>query len=136
MNYSEKLKSPKWQKKRLEVLNRDKFRCCTCGDEETELHVHHLKYTKEPYDAPLEDLQTLCKVCHNYFTFHNKDILKTFELNENEFERIFKVEQCIIVSYISSLFLFYVNGNELLYITCFDKKSKVLEKLFNSSNNG
>ena len=32
MNYSEQLKSPKWQKKRLEIMQRDKFTCQLCGD--------------------------------------------------------------------------------------------------------
>ena len=63
-SYSDKLKSPKWQKKRLNILNRDNFTCQLCGDTETELHVNHLKYTGEPYDAPNEDLETLCKHCH------------------------------------------------------------------------
>jgi hypothetical protein len=62
--YSEKLKSPKWQKKRLEILQRDNFTCQLCGDTETELHINHLKYTGEPHEAPNEDLETLCKVCH------------------------------------------------------------------------
>lgn len=70
MNYSEKLKSPKWQKKRLEILNRDNFKCCLCGDEKTELHVHHLKYTgANPENAPNKDLETLCKDCHSAKTF-------------------------------------------------------------------
>jgi 5-methylcytosine-specific restriction endonuclease McrA len=30
--YSELLKSPKWQKKRLEIMSRDKFTCKKCGD--------------------------------------------------------------------------------------------------------
>lgn len=62
--YYQKLQSPKWQKKRLEILNRDNFTCVKCGDTETQLHVHHKKYTKEPYDAPNKDLETLCKHCH------------------------------------------------------------------------
>lgn len=74
-NYSEKLKSPKWQKKRLEILNRDDFTCCKCGDKDTELHVHHLKYKVEPWDVPNEDLETLCKHCHKFLEFV-VDILK------------------------------------------------------------
>ena len=62
--YAEKLKNPKWQKKRLEVLSRDNFTCKFCGDTETTLHVHHKKYTGEPHDAPLKDLETLCEDCH------------------------------------------------------------------------
>jgi len=64
MTYSEKLKYPRWQKKRLEILNRDNWTCQLCGDTETEFHVHHKKYTKEPWDAPEEDLISYCKHCH------------------------------------------------------------------------
>lgn len=64
MNYSEKLKDPRWQKKRLEVLERDSFTCQCCGDKEMELHVHHHKYSGDPWDTLLSDLITYCKVCH------------------------------------------------------------------------
>lgn len=62
--YSEKLKNPKWQKKRLEILQRDNFKCSKCADTETELQIHHLKYTGNPWDAPNENLITVCKHCH------------------------------------------------------------------------
>lgn len=65
MTYKEKLKDPKWQKKRLEILQRDEFKCCYCNDTETELQIHHLKYTLEPWNAPNKDLITLCKHCHS-----------------------------------------------------------------------
>jgi len=64
MTYSEKLKDPRWQKKRLEVLNRDGFKCSYCDDEKTTLHVHHLKYNKNPWDVEIESLSTLCEDCH------------------------------------------------------------------------
>jgi len=65
-NYSELLKHPKWQKKRLKILERDKFTCQLCGDDETMLHVHHKKYTKgkKPWEYDNKDLITLCKDCH------------------------------------------------------------------------
>jgi hypothetical protein len=64
MEYSDKLKSPKWQKKRLQILERDNWQCQYCKDTETQLQVHHLKYTKEPWDANKEDLITTCSDCH------------------------------------------------------------------------
>lgn len=64
MTYTEKLSDPRWQKKRLQVLNRDGFACTFCGDTKTTLHVHHEKYNKEPWDAELAYLTTLCKHCH------------------------------------------------------------------------
>ena len=64
MTYSEKLRDPRWQKKRLEIFNRDKWACIKCGDMETELHVHHIKYEGEPWEAPNELLVTLCAHCH------------------------------------------------------------------------
>ena len=71
-SYSELLKHPKWQKKRLEILNRDNFTCVYCGDKETELHVNHLKYTGKPHEAPNEDLETVCKNCHSIFHLEKK----------------------------------------------------------------
>lgn len=64
MTYTEKLQDPRWQKKRLEVFERDNFTCKLCEDKATTLNVHHSKYFKEPWDAELSDLKTLCKTCH------------------------------------------------------------------------
>lgn len=64
-NYSEKLRDPRWQKKRLEILNRDKFTCQCCKTTEIELHIHHIEYRPgEPWDIDTELLITLCKDCH------------------------------------------------------------------------
>lgn len=43
-SYSEKLKDPRWQKKRLEVMESNEFCCEMCGDNESTLHVHHKEY--------------------------------------------------------------------------------------------
>lgn len=64
--YSEKLKDPRWQKKRLEILSRDEFSCYWCGDKKTTLHVHHEVYMgNNPWDTPDECLTTLCEDCHS-----------------------------------------------------------------------
>lgn len=72
MSYSEKLQDPRWQRKRLEVLNRENFTCQSCGDKEHTLHVHHLAYKKNPWDVPLEDLECLCGWCHEQRTKWDK----------------------------------------------------------------
>lgn len=72
MSYSQKLKSPKWQRKRLEILQRDDFTCQMCSDTENQLHIHHKNYTGEPYDAPEGDLITLCLHCHEAETIMNR----------------------------------------------------------------
>ncbi len=65
--YSKKLLDPKWQKKRLEILNRDEFLCQQCSDHESTLHVHHIAYTGcNPWDTPNNLLITLCDNCHKY----------------------------------------------------------------------
>lgn len=65
-NYSEKLRNPKWQKRRLEILNRDHFTCRLCGDKERTLHVHHIRYDRgaDPWDYPDNTLVTVCEACH------------------------------------------------------------------------
>ncbi len=63
--YSEKLKNPRWQKKRLLIMQRDKFKCKLCKDEETTLNVHHLQYTeKDVWNEPDKNLITVCEHCH------------------------------------------------------------------------
>ena len=66
MTYQEQLKSPKWQKKRLEILERDEYTCQNCGETENELHVHHLFYLRnlKIYEYPDKFYITLCKDCH------------------------------------------------------------------------
>ncbi len=66
MSYSEKLKDPRWQKKRLEILDRDEWRCTECGSKDKTLTVHHGYYEKdkEPWEYDGETLRTLCEGCH------------------------------------------------------------------------
>lgn len=89
MTYSEKLRDPRWQKKRLEILSRDKFTCQICEDNETTLHVHHRVYIKgkEPWGYPDWCLVTLCSNCHNDETEMGKGVYSGLEyaLAENGF---------------------------------------------------
>lgn len=66
MTYAEKLLDPRWQKKRLDILNRDQFTCQICGDTTTTLHVHHDYYEKgkNPWEVDEWSLTTLCAGCH------------------------------------------------------------------------
>lgn len=65
--YLEKLKDPRWQKKRLEIFERDEWACQRCGDKKTTLHVHHTCYKKgrTPWDYEGHQLLTLCEDCHS-----------------------------------------------------------------------
>lgn len=85
MTYSQKLKDPRWQKKRLNILNRDNFSCRFCGDDKTELHVHHKSYYGNPWEQVNDELVTLCKYCHMDLKHidYDVDILKSMIL-QNE----------------------------------------------------
>ena len=62
--YAEKLKDPRWQKRRLQILERDGWACVKCGEKEKTLHVHHWWYRGEPWEAPDDALSTVCVDCH------------------------------------------------------------------------
>jgi len=67
MAYADLLKDPRWQKRRLEILNRDNFTCQYCGADYMTLHVHHKAYSKEfmePWNYSDRALTTLCENCH------------------------------------------------------------------------
>jgi len=65
LNYEEKLKNPKWRRKRNEIFKRDNYACQNCGSR-LNLQVHHWEYIwgREPWDYADENLITLCKICH------------------------------------------------------------------------
>lgn len=66
LTYAQQLKDPRWQRRRLERLNKAEFRCELCFSETTELHVHHSEYFKGRMAWEYEDheLEVLCKDCH------------------------------------------------------------------------
>jgi hypothetical protein len=77
-SYSELLLDPRWQKKRLEVLERAGWACNDCSDAETTLHVHHVYYTKgkKPWEYPDSALIALCATCHERVTRYTDQIIK------------------------------------------------------------
>jgi hypothetical protein len=64
--YWELLKDPRWQRKRLEVMERDGFACVYCDSAEKTLNVHHSYYERgnAPWEYPDSSLHTLCEDCH------------------------------------------------------------------------
>lgn len=65
--YTELLKDPRWQKRRLEIFQRDNWTCQICDSTKKTLHLHHVDYLPdtEPWDYPDYLLVTLCKPCHD-----------------------------------------------------------------------
>jgi hypothetical protein len=72
--YKKLLKDPRWQKKRLKVLERAGWECERCGDSKSELHVHHTFYDgRKPWKYPKSSLECLCKSCHEGEHFESKE---------------------------------------------------------------
>jgi hypothetical protein len=102
-SYSEKLKDPRWQKMRLEVMNRDSWTCQSCYNPGSSLNVHHLKYaiSGNPWDSDPSDLITLCGNCHEIETGERADAekmllksLKSIALS-SDLERLAKAFACM-----------------------------------------
>lgn len=74
MKYSDKLRDPRWQKKRLKILERDNWTCKYCGATDRTLHVHHNEYNGDPWNANDEKLDTVCDICHDMFHKYNSDL--------------------------------------------------------------
>lgn len=90
-SYAEQLKDPRWQKKRLEILDRDEWTCHWCKSTEKTLHVHHGYYERGMYlwDYPNWSLVTFCEECHQRASVKILDILKALPyLSEWEYDAI------------------------------------------------
>jgi hypothetical protein len=140
MNYKEKLLDPRWQKKRLEVFNRDNFTCQLCGDTESSLHIHHLEYINNPWDVDNESLITYCQHCHQFIEF-----TKNFSI----YRKIIKIDKNIttfgVILYVLSIDKYNQKGidinilksdklDDIEYVTFLnDKALNDLNNLFNNN---
>lgn len=66
MNYAQQIKDPRWQRKRLEVLELHNFQCQKCRSKDEELHVHHPFYKRWAmiWEYDKKELECLCHKCH------------------------------------------------------------------------
>lgn len=69
-SFWELYKHPFWQKKRLEVMERESFQCEECKSKNETLNVHHSYYVRgrKPWEYPSEHLHCLCDECHEMIT--------------------------------------------------------------------
>jgi hypothetical protein len=140
MNYSDQIKSPKWQKKRLEILGLRGFKCEICGDEENQLHVHHRFYIKnrKAWEYDNDVFQVLCQKCHE--KIHEKEKqpnFTEFELNLIESIRENKVPNREIrsLSYLLNQYKDYYD----LFLSEFWEENNFftdLAEAFNSTDTG
>jgi hypothetical protein len=89
--YFEKLQDPRWQKRRLQILEASGWKCDNCESETKTLHVHHKIYRKgwAPWEYDDCDLQALCKDCHASVSELHKQIDESFALmNDYDLERV------------------------------------------------
>jgi hypothetical protein len=65
--YSELLRDPRWQKKRLEVLQFKDWTCESCYAVDVTFHVHHKHYVqgRNPWEYDADQLAVLCEDCHS-----------------------------------------------------------------------
>lgn len=79
---------PRWQRKRLEILQRADFSCENCHATQKTLHVHHVYYTNDaegPWDYPEHALVALCDDCH------------TAEHSEQQATRVWLIESLALM---------------------------------------
>jgi hypothetical protein len=67
----EKYKDPRWQRRRLEVMQNVGFCCEGCGSTTKTLNVHHKFYRKgrDPWQYNDDELMCLCEDCHETWHF-------------------------------------------------------------------
>ena len=99
MKYSDKLKDPRWQKKRLQIFERDNFKCFLCGNSKITLNAHHVIYIDgyDPWDYKDELLVTLCEKCHAEIHLDYKNelclLFRTIYYLKQEIEHMKDIEE-------------------------------------------
>lgn len=144
--YAEKLKDPRWQRKRLEIMQRDDFTCKKCGDNESMLVVHHRYYIggREPWEYDSGILVTLCQNCHEDEHAYEgpaedfQKILKAKGFFNSDIVDILTTFHCMTLDYPPQVFtaalnraLFPVDGMEKFMNEYFQAIKKAPEKVIN-----
>lgn len=81
-DYNKFIKSPAWEeKKRLFRLTRDWPICFKCGAWDVPMDIHHLTYARFGGDELMEDLEYVCRPCHN--EIHKYSIIKRMIKRKN-----------------------------------------------------
>jgi hypothetical protein len=73
-------RDPRWQRRRLEIMQRDCFCCSECDSDDKTLNVHHRHYlpAKKPWEYEDDDLTTLCAECHARVGENKKELSVSF----------------------------------------------------------
>lgn len=77
--YNEKLFDDRWLDLRAKVLKRDEYTCQLCLKQQSSLEVHHCLYEGEPWEAPIESLESLCDTCHELRTKMDREIYRALK---------------------------------------------------------
>lgn len=107
-SYLALLKHPLWQKRRLEIMQRDNFTCQICGkgiNDGTTLNVHHKQYIygKMPWEYDNTNLVTLCEKCHKIqHCGNNKNNNGIVFYRALLKDGVFTIREKIIISYLLS----------------------------------
>jgi len=136
--YSEKLKDPRWQKMRLQVLERDEWTCQRCFDSESTLNVHHLRYEKgkDPWEYPLDNFLTLCESCHTseFEMRHDYEQMLLSIIREKGF--LADDVYCLVKGFLKSQFSYPMDVTATIIEYALTDGFKIIsEKYFNDLNN-
>ena len=86
--WSSAYRDSRWQKKRLEVMERDCWMCTDCEageDDGVTLNVHHIYYEsgRAPWEYEESMLVTRCESCHEKMHYLQKKLLLAVNHQEN-----------------------------------------------------
>lgn len=75
-SYGELLRDPRWQKLRLQVMERAGWKCEACGGGEETLNCHHGFYERGnmPWEYDINTLWCLCEGCHQLAEDARRDV--------------------------------------------------------------
>lgn len=134
LSYKEQIAHPLWQKKRLEVFERDNYTCQICLDKDTQLHVHHTEYDKTyqtmAWQYPNNVYKTLCKDCHQAITEHLEEYGNDKEFNVM---KIKKDGKKTVLIYTNGLLRFNVDNEKTEWMNITeDSTHKIVQFLINN----
>lgn len=127
LTYTEQLKDPRWQKKRLDILNRDSFTCQLCGDTKTFLHVHHMIYSSgNAWDINNKHLITCCEKCHTFIEYVKKQKIADIKFPFKIIHKKYPKDGDTLVVCVTKEIVYFMNYRDHKYSFGFGVKNQLV----------
>jgi len=129
-----KIKMSTWQKKRLEIFDRDGWECKLCKDNESILNLYQTTNSIVKVEAKNKDIITLCEHCRDLVDIKSISFNDIMHVKKFKNPRPNTDEIGFVVSFSYGTGYYDLLNHNIREVVLFSKGSEILKSIYNLNN--